>query len=124
MPDKRYGYSFTGSDSDRDTIKFHGNMRALQTFLKEHPEYECPYEKGATQTHSLRRIPSGVVYEYDNPHSTCPVRACTPTKTFIKIHFNKKPSEVSEADYIKIINQLNEGDIQFDELSRRASTSC
>lgn len=56
----------------------------------------------------------GIIHEYTSETATTPVRSITPDKDMMRLRYNK--TNVTERDYIRLTNELNNGSISLEML--------
>jgi hypothetical protein len=69
---------------------------------------------GSNGSYVLEGYSSGIIYEFTDIVSSVPIRQVTPDKNMMRFRYGKK--EITDSDYLKLTNELNNGSIHFDSL--------
>lgn len=93
------------------TILFQGTQDELR---KKLAQTGLIVLKGGNGSYLLGRPSFGTIYEFEDETSTQPLRYVTPSKDMLRMRYDKQ--RITEKDYAKLTEELNQGEITFDSL--------
>lgn len=98
-----------------ETYLFKGTKAQLKKKLKA---TGMTVASGCDNRYILVGFSSGKIYEYaDETETTHPIRVVTPDTDMLRSRYNK--TRITEEDYIRLAEELNEGVITFDSLLQK-----
>ena len=92
-------------------IAFHGTRAE---FIRKFRNSGLHVISESNGSYVLEGYSSGTIYEFTDIFSSVPIRQVTPDKNMMRFRYGKK--DITESDYLKLTNELNNGSIHFDSL--------
>ena len=105
-----YNYSYTPASQ---SFLFQGTQAELQKKMRDTGAIVLKGDRGS----NLMVIPAqGTIYEYPSEDAMEPTRSIIPNKDMIRTRYGK--TKVTENDFKKLTDDLNNGNLQFDNLDK------
>lgn len=92
---------------------FQGTKAELNKFTEKTGKVPVAGDNGS---YKVATLSSGRIYEYEDENSTTPTRSIVPNKDMMRLRYGK--SRITKNDYQKLVDDLNEGKIKFDNLDK------
>ncbi len=92
---------------------FQGTKAELKKFTEKTGKVPVAGDNGS---YKVATLSSGRIYEFEDESSTTPTRSIVPNKDMMRLRYHK--SRITEKDYKRLVDDLNDGKIKFDNLDK------